>query len=224
MLLVFDLDGTLLDTLPDIAVALNETLRAEDLPEQPMEAFPKIVGDGARMAVRRATAGRLDEPAIDRVTERYLDVYRRRGSPDARPYEGITETLESFKRAGHAMAVLTNKPHDIAERVMQELLGGFDFVAIEGVREGWPRKPDPGGLLRIIDSAGFDRARTVYAGDTDTDMRTGRAAEVWTIGCGWGFRGAAELHSAGADVVIERPDELVGQVKARQTRARNTRA
>ncbi len=214
MLIVFDLDGTLLDTLPDIAAALNETLRAEGLPEQPLEAFPGIVGDGARIAVRRATSGRLDKPGIDRVTERYLDVYRRRGSPETRPYEGIIETLEALTHAGHALAVLTNKPHDIAQRVMREQLGGFEFAAIEGVREGWARKPDPAGLLRIIKSAGFERARAVYAGDTNTDMRTGRAAGVWTIGCAWGFRGAEELRESGADVVIESPTRLAGAVAA----------
>jgi len=213
-LVVFDLDGTLVDSLADIGACMNELLEELGLPARAPAQYRRIVGDGARIAVMRATGGAFDDdPArVDELTARYLDIYRARGNRFAAPYAGIPEMLESLGRAGHTLAVLTNKPHDIGVRLVAEMFPSVRFGAVEGQREGVRRKPDPGLLLEIIERLGFERGSTVYVGDTDTDMRTGQAAGVWTVGCLWGFRDAAELRGAGADVVVDGVGEVEGVV------------
>lgn len=225
-LVVFDLDGTLVDSLRDIAGAMNALLRELGLPERPATEFRRIAGDGAKMAVRRATEIDFDtDPArLEALTERYIEIYRTRGSPESRPYTGIRELIDELRSLhspgavngaarGPRLAVLTNKPHEIAAALVDGLFPSRPFMAVEGVRAGTARKPDPGGLMSIVERAGAARERVVYVGDTDTDMKTGRAAGVFTVGCQWGFRDQAELRDAGADAIIAEPWELVGVVE-----------
>lgn len=208
-LIVFDLDGTLIDSLADIGGAMNALLRELDLPARPLADYKWIVGDGARVAVMRACGGRFDNDTarLDALTQRYLDIYQARGSFESAPYAGV-ESLLARLSGRAALAVLTNKPHNIAEDLVRRAFGPNVFMAVEGVRPGTARKPDPAGLLSIVRRAGAATESTVYVGDTDTDVRTGQAAGIFTIGCAWGFRGRAELTRAGADAIIDSPSEL----------------
>lgn len=219
-LIVFDLDGTLVDSLADIADATNALLRELGLPERPVEAYRRIAGDGARVAVQRATGMDFsDDPAhLDALTRRYLEIYARRGSPRSAPYPGIVELLDHLGAGAPgrpALAVLTNKPHDIATALVAKTLPATRFVAVEGVREGTVRKPDPGGLVRIMGLVGASASETVYVGDTDTDMRTARNGGVRAVGALWGFRDEAELRAAGADETIARPADLLAPLAGR---------
>jgi len=223
-LIVFDLDGTLVDSLPDIAAAMNLLLRDLALPERPLDDFRRIAGDGARVAVERGVGERLtDQPeALDDLTARYLDFYRSLPEPAAAAYDGVPEMLASLAASEPrpALGVLTNKPHDIAQTLVASAFPGVAFHAVEGVRAGRARKPDPGGLRAIMEQAGAAQERTLYVGDTDTDMKTGRAAGVFTIGCAWGFRDEDELRAHDADAIAHHPDDIVKIASSRFAAAR----
>lgn len=217
LLVVFDLDGTLVDTLPAIAEAMNAVLREEGLPEWPREKYRRFAGDGAAMLVKRATSHQFDHD--DKKVAGLLQMFRERDEKTdeqfARPYDGVREALESLAADGATLAILSNKEHPEAWKLVEREFGIERFAAVRGVTPGAPLKPDPTVLLDIMAMARSTPTRTVYVGDTDTDMRTGRNAGVFTVGCAWGFRDADELRSTGADVVIASPRELPGVARAR---------
>lgn len=209
-LVVFDLDGTLVDTLPAIAEAMNAVLREEGLPEHPRDAYRTFAGDGATMLVRRAT-GRVFDGDVGKVRElmaRFREHDVRTDAEFARPYEGVREMLGALRAGGWAIGVLSNKEHDEAEALVEREFGLEGFVEVRGHVEGGALKPDPTGLLEMMERARVSKGRVVYVGDTDTDMRTGRSAGVATLGVSWGFREAEELWATGADEVVGSAGEV----------------
>ncbi len=213
-LVVFDLDGTLVDTLPAIAEACNAVLEEEGLPVHPREAYRRFAGDGATALIQRATGHRFDDDP-----ERIADLMRRFRERDekaddelAHPYEGITSMLSGLLERDIPMAILSNKEHAEAIALVEKRFGREPFVEVMGHDGRFPLKPDSASLLHIIKHANTTPVRTIYVGDTDTDMRTGRAAGAFVVGCAWGFRDAEELAATGADVVIQRPTDLVGLI------------
>ena len=213
-MVIFDLDGTLVDTLPAIAGAMNGLLREEGLPEHPTEAYRRFAGDGALMLVKRATGHRFDQDpaALQRMLKAFRERDEKLDAALARPYAGVTEALEAIAGRGCPMAILSNKEHAEAEKLVVARFGAGRFVGVEGAAEGRPLKPDPTMLLLLLKRAGLTPRDAVYVGDTDTDMRTGRNAGVFTVGCAWGFRDAEELRATGADVVIASPEDLPGVI------------
>lgn len=214
-LAVFDLDGTLVDTLRSIAEAMNAVLRDEGLPTHPTDAYRRFAGDGAEWLVKRATGHRFnDDPA---TISRLLLAFRGRDEKTdlefARPYDGVPDLLDSLEQAGTRVAVFSNKERAEALALVDRLFGLDRFAAVEGHDGRIPLKPDPTGLHEIMARAGVSRSRTVYIGDTDTDMRTGRAAGVFTIGCAWGFRDESELQATGADAIAARPSDVAPLVR-----------
>ncbi|MBL0922419.1 MAG: HAD family hydrolase [Phycisphaerales bacterium] len=209
-LVVFDLDGTLADTLRSIAEAMNAVLREEKLEEHPIDAYRRFAGDGAAWLVKRATGHRFnDQPEkIASLLQRFRERDEKTDVQFARPYVGVVEALDKIGAAGVGMAVLSNKEQAEATALAERLFGAGRFVEIVGHDGRWPLKPDPTGLLALVQRARTTPSRTVYVGDTDTDMRTGRAAGVYTVGCSWGFRDGEELVATGADVVIAHALEL----------------
>lgn len=210
-LIVFDLDGTLVETLPAIAEACNAVLEGEGLPTHPREAYRRFAGDGARVLIQRATGHRFDDDP-----ERVADLMRRFRERDekadedlAHPYEGIAEMLDGLRERAVPLAILSNKEHPEAAALVANRFGTDRFVAVLGHDGRFALKPDPTALLHIIREANTTPVRTVYVGDTDTDMRTGRAAGAFVVGCAWGFRDAEELAATGADVVIHHPTDLL---------------
>lgn len=220
-LVVFDLDGTLVDTLPAIAEAMNGVLREEGLPTWPREAYRRFAGDGAMMLVRRATSHLFDQDP--KALARLVDMFRERDEKTdvefARPYDGVHAMLETLRDAGATLAILSNKEEPEARLLVEREFGMDRFVAVRGALPGGPLKPDPTALFDLIALARATPAATVYVGDTDTDMRTGRNAGVFTVGCAWGFRDAEELQATGADVVIGAAHELPGAIDAGLSRA-----
>lgn len=210
-LIVFDLDGTLVDTLPAIAEACNGMLEEIGLPTHPREAYRRFAGDGAAALVERATGHRFD---ADR--ERIADLLRMFRDRDekadaelAHPYEGVLAMLDGLRDAGVPLAILSNKEHAEAVALVERCFGLDRFVEVLGHDGRFPLKPSPEALLHLIKHAHTTPARTVYVGDTDTDMRTGRAAGAFVVGCAWGFREADELVRTGADAVIDAPTDLL---------------
>lgn len=208
---IFDLDGTLIDSLADIARALNETLAAEGLPTHGLETVRGLVGYGAGELVRGALpADRRDDGALFAETLRaYRARYRAGLVIDTRPYEGIEALLDALEARGVRKAILTNKPHDVTEEIVAKLLGRFRWEAVVGQRDGVPHKPDPGGALAIARTVGIEPRGFSFVGDGDTDMRTARNAGMTAIGCLWGLRDADALRDAGAQHLIAHPRELL---------------
>ena len=196
-LAVLDLDGTLLDTLDDLASSVNVALAAVGRPPRGRDEIERFVGEGARNLLARAVAPRheLLEPAL---AAWWID-YRASCLATTRPFPGIPELLT---RSGRRLAVHTNKPGELARRILAGL-GLLDRFALVTGGDEAPRKPSPAGTLAIMRRLGARARDTVFIGDSPTDVRTARAAGVTLVGVSWGFRPAAELRAAGAVHVVD---------------------
>jgi len=207
---LFDLDGTLLDTLADLADSGNWALGQLGCAEHPTESYKYFVGDGVENLVRRALpAGRSDAATVARCAELVREAYGRRWAEKTRPYPGIPELLDALVARRMPMAVLSNKPDDFTRLCVGRLLPRWPFAAVVGARASLERKPDPAGALLIAERLGLAPAEILYLGDTNTDMQTAVAAGMFPVGALWGFRTAEELTASGAQRLIESPRELV---------------
>jgi len=209
-LLVFDLDGTLIDSLPDIAAALDRTLAADGLGPLPPQRVARMIGDGARKLVERGyqAAGRpLEAAALDAATARYLELYEADPYALTRPYDGVAETLDRLAEQGFVFAVCTNKPEAPARAILAHLGLLPRFLSVGGGDSFPMRKPDPGHLIGTIEAAGGIPARAAMIGDHQNDIDAGRGAGVaLTVFAGWGY---GEERSA-ADTRIRRFADLPG--------------
>lgn len=207
---IFDLDGTLLDTLDDLANSANEALESAGLPGHPVDAYRTFVGEGMHVLIGRILPpGRNDEATAARVLEAYREAYGRRWNHLTKPYAGITDLLEALSRMPVKLAVLSNKPQGFTGRCMEHHLPGHPFEVVLGQRDAVPRKPHPAGALEIARTFGIDPAAVVFIGDTKTDMETATAAGMRAVGVSWGFRSVEELKDWGAERVVDHPSELL---------------
>ena len=186
---LFDLDGTLLDTLDDLADATNAALAELGLPQHPTGAYKYFVGDGFEQLVRRAIGEEhLTEALLARGIELARCEYARCWAEKTQPYPGIPELLDELGRRGIPMAVLSNKPHEFTRLCVTRLLSHWRFQVIQGAVPDLARKPDPGGALAIAAGMGLAPGEVLYLGDTNTDMQTAAAAKMFAVGALWGFR------------------------------------
>ena len=206
---LFDLDGTLLDTLDDLADSMNNSLTQQNLPTHPTEAYKIFVGDGVEMLTRRAIGDACEDTLAAVVLEGMKAEYARRWDNKTKPYDGICEMLTSLSQKGLKLTVLSNKPHNFTKLCVERFLGDFSFDIIQGVCEDCPAKPDSTGALMIANTLGVNPERFAYLGDTNTDMKTANAAGMFPIGVTWGFRSAEELRDNGAKALINHPSELL---------------
>jgi len=206
--ILFDLDGTLVDSLADIGHAVNHALEAEGLPVHSLDDYRRMVGEGAAELVRRALpqshAGRHAE-----VLAAFRARYRRTLAVHTRPYDGIAEVLAALERREVPKAILTNKPEEPAIELVTQILGGYRWHAVVGQREGQPKKPDPSAALALAASIGAAPADCVFVGDSGVDVETARRAGMQAVGCLWGFRERAELEAAGAHHLVDHPRALL---------------
>ena len=223
-MVIFDLDGTLLDTLADVANAVNATLREGGYPEHPVADCRYLLGGGVRRLFEAALPpdARSSEQ-IERSVATFVTHYDRNWNATTRPYDGIPELVAELRERDLQQAVLSNKPHRftrqcIAAHFGNEAAGTADdglgppigpFARVVGQRDAVPPKPDPSGALEIADALGVTPAEVLYVGDTSIDMETGRRAGMRPIGVLWGFRDRAELEEAGAECVIGEPSDLL---------------
>lgn len=206
---VFDLDGTLLDTLRDIADSVNVALENEGLEPHPVDRYRLMVGNGMDVLVERAIAGRLEgADSIARCQERARSEYARRYNAATHPYDGIRPLLDELSARGVRMAVLSNKPHEYTVKIIHEYLEGY-FEISRGARPDRPKKPDPTQALEILDAMGVAPAQAIMLGDSGGDMETAIRAGMIPVGVLWGFRGAEELRSSGATELIAKPVDLL---------------
>lgn len=211
---IFDLDGTLADTIASITYCGNLALSRFGLPSFGEEDYKYFVGDGAAMLIRRALLAAGDERLehFDEVYETYLEIFAKDCMYQVKPYEGICALLEELKRLSVRIAVLSNKPDRDSLRVVEALFGKGYFDFVQGQRADIPRKPDPAGVYRIMEAFVLPAGDFLYVGDSGVDMKTGRAAGIFTVGVLWGFRDRKELVENGADAVISKPLELLSHL------------
>lgn len=207
---LFDLDGTLADTIEDLAASVNRSLRARGFPEHDFAEYKAMVGDGFRLLVTRALpeSSRTDT-IIDEVAREASAYYAEHCLDMTRPYPGVPELLAALAEPGLALAVLSNKPEELTIKVVRGLFAESQFALVRGESPAFPRKPDPASALDICARLGAAPAETLYLGDSAVDIKTAKAAGCFALGALWGFRGEAELKAAGADAVIARPLDLL---------------
>ena len=207
--ILFDLDGTLLDTLSDIADAMNRALTRRGRPARPVPFYKKAVGDGMEMLARRC----LNDPSSDQeevhaLLADYKQDYLNNLSVHTRIYPGVTDLLKALQARGIRTAVYSNKPHALTVRLIEDFFTDIPFEYVIGAREGLARKPDPAGAVEVARHMNLQPGAFYYLGDTDTDMKTASAAGMTAVGVLWGFREADELRKHGARHLISDPMEL----------------
>jgi len=206
--ILFDLDGTLADTLDGIVDSMNQTLERFGLPTHPKDDYRRFIGDGVRKLVERATPDD-QQGLVDAVLEAYLPALTDHGGAAATLYGGIPQTLDAVAARGMPMAVLSNKPHDATVKLVDRLLGLERFVEVRGQRDGEKVKPDPAVALNLAGRLNLPPARIGYVGDSGVDMALAHNAGFVAIGAAWGFRGPEELRAHHAAHVLDRPTELL---------------
>jgi len=207
---LFDLDGTLLDTLGDIADSVNAALRGLGCAGHDRAAFKHFVGDGVETLLRRTLPPqRCDAATIAEGCRLMRQEYAQRWAATTRPYAGIPELLDALVARRVPLAVLSNKPDDFTQLCAQRWLSGWPLAVVLGHCPPRPKKPDPAGALEIAQRLAVPPAEFLYVGDTDTDMQTARAAGMLAVGALWGFREADELLAHGAQRLVAQPSEIL---------------
>lgn len=208
----FDLDGTLLDTLEDIADAMNRVLAAHSYPIHPIDAYRTFVGDGMPTLVRRALPQDLSEDHIAKCVEEMRQAYDQSWDNKTRPYDGVPHMLDALVEQSIKLVILSNKPDDFTQLCVKRLLKNWHFDHIQGVKLPYAPKPDTQAMEDIIKDFGFAKEEWLYVGDTNTDMKTAKGANLMAVGVSWGFRDKEELIQTGADHVIDHPRDLLGLI------------
>lgn len=210
-LCIFDLDGTLTDTLDSLTFSVNETLKEMGLPPMTADKCRQFVGNGARVLMEKSLleAGEADLGRLDEAMRIYGRIFDANCTYHVIPYQGIPELLTALRQEGVNLAVLSNKPHRQAVHVVESIFGRNVFRHIQGQKENIPRKPDPKAALQIAEELGISPEDTVYIGDSEVDIATGTNAHMKTIGVTWGFRGRAVLLEAGAEQIADSPEEIM---------------
>jgi len=209
---IFDLDGTLLDTLEDLAYAGNRMLAACGFPEHPVEKYRYFVGDGMRMLVTRIIPPHCTSQKIDHCCTVFSRIYGESWARSTTLYPGIEAMLERLGEAGVRLAILSNKPHQFTTACVDRFFPHYAFDLVFGQRDHVKKKPDPAGALEIAEKLAVQPADCVYVGDTAVDMQTGKGAGMFTIGVLWGFRTLEELQGNDADLIVHHPMEIVEHV------------
>lgn len=212
---IFDLDGTILDTLEDLADATNWVCAQHGWPVHPLEAYKGFVGNGAGKLLERVTPSIVElTPELRRtLMAEFSERYTAHSSDKTRAYPGMPQALSRLKAAGVRMAVLTNKPHEAAGPVVERYYPGV-FDAVQGAVVGAPLKPDPTVLWTLMEKLGAAKGETLFVGDSNVDIRTGKNGGLAACGVLWGFRTRAELEAEGADFIAAQPEELAELILA----------
>ena len=208
-LVAFDLDGTLADTLADLAASVNHALDGLGLPTYPADDYRYFVGKGVDNLIRTALADHYTPARAAAVKEDFTAYYAAHSMDYTAPYPGIGDLLARLRDEGIMTAVISNKPDAFVPAILQALYPDHHFSYLSGQQPEIPRKPSPEALNRLLDTLGVSREDTLYVGDSDVDVIFAHNAGVKVCGVSWGFRGREELSSAGADAIADTADELM---------------
>lgn len=206
---IFDMDGTLVDSLESIAYFANKALEKFGLKTIPVERYKHLAGNGAATLVKRMIKeNNGDESLFEKVSYEYNTTYDNDFLYLTKPYDGVLEMLSKLKSQGCKTAIISNKPHSTAKKISDELFGDLIDVCF-GKRDGYPVKPDPESVNEIIGILGVDKKDCIYIGDTITDMETGKNAGLYTVGVLWGFRDEDEIKSGEPQKTINHPLQIL---------------
>lgn len=206
---LFDLDGTLVDSLEDLADSMNTVLARAGFPLHDVERYKYFVGEGVEKLVYRALPeDRRNDEVLTRCVAAMREEYGKRWDQKTRPYEGIPELLDVLIARGVKLAVLSNKPDDFTKKIVRKLLPNRPFDPVFGARPSVPKKPDPVAAIEIAEYLSISPKEFLYLGDTKTDMETAVGAGMYPVGALWGFRAKEELLEGGAKTVIDHPPDL----------------
>ena len=210
--IIFDLDGTLVDSLTDIAKAANEVLGKLGFPQHPQNNYRHFVGDGLQTLAARMVPEGTSDAQINTVADRFRTVYKDCWADNSRPYPGVLKMLEILNQIPVNLAVLSNKPDDFTQLFVHKLFPEKTFGQVMGSRPGIPKKPDPTAAFAISEYFDSKYGDCLMVGDSGVDMKTGKNGSMTSLGVSWGFRSCQELIDSGADLVIDHPSELVSHV------------
>ena len=212
-LAIFDLDGTLLDTVADLANATNQALAQCGYPTHPTDAYYQFVGNGINKLFFRALPEEArTEENVMRIRSLFVPYYNEHNADDSRPYPGVSELLRTLQAQGIQLAVASNKYQQATAKLVGHFFPDIRFAAVYGQREGVAIKPDPAIVADILNDTGISRADTIYIGDSGVDMQTARNAEVESIGVSWGFRSVEELIDNGAEHIVHHAGEIAALI------------
>lgn len=209
-LVIFDLDGTLLNSLEDLADSCNHLMRKYGFPEHPLDSYRYFVGDGIHKLVERILPeDKRQADFVEQVFREMVTYYEHHMEDKTMPYYGIVEMMENLQQQGIMLAVASNKVNKAMMPLMEHYFPTIRFTAVLGQREGIPVKPHPQIVFDIMEIAGVDSEETLYVGDTGVDMDTAHSAGIKAVGALWGYRDRKELTEHHADYIIAQPTELV---------------
>ncbi len=208
---LFDLDGTLVNTLEDLAFGVNLVLAGHGFPTHPTDAFKFFAGNGIPVMVRRALPEGTDDETGKLITDEFLAYYSKHYADRSYAYDGIVELVGELKKRGLLTAVITNKADEVAQVVIEKCCPA-DFDMVLGKREGIPSKPDPTSARLVMETLGVSPEECIFVGDTGTDVSTGVNCGAYPVGVLWGFRDESELIKNGAKEIIGKPVELLGVI------------
>ncbi len=207
---VFDLDGTLIDSLADLAGAINQMLVARGFPIRELSVFPEFIGDGVRALVERALPeGFHEETFILQCVTEYQQHYEKGWRMQTQVYAGMLNTLTQLKASGIRLACISNKPHYFTELCCAHFFPEGTFERVLGHRAEVPKKPDPAGAFELAEAMGLKTEEMAYIGDSGIDMQFATNSGMRAVGVTWGFRSEKELRETGAEVLVHRPEELL---------------
>ncbi len=212
-LLIFDLDGTLINSVYDLAHAANTIFRKYGFPEHKVEDFNQFVGSGIYKMLQRALPSEVRETElVEQIKDDFLEYYQKNICVYTRPYKGILELLAALKSKGILLAVASNKFQKGTETLVHNLFGDDTFSVVLGQRENVPIKPDPAIVHEILEATNVNTANVLYVGDSDVDMFTAKNAGVRSIGVTWGLRSKTELETSGATYIVDKATEILNLI------------
>jgi len=211
---LFDLDGTLIDTVDDIGDSANRVLSNRGFPIHPISAYRQFVGEGIRVLFTRALPQeKQNENLINTCLKEFVEDYRRNYDVKSKLYDGIPDMLNALNVRGLKLAILSNKPDPLTKDCVTSLLSNWDFDIVFGQRDSVPRKPNPQAAFEIAEKLTISPSNFIYLGDTAIDMKTAVSAGMFPVGVAWGFRPVKELKGNGARVIIDKPIQLLDLIK-----------
>jgi phosphoglycolate phosphatase len=211
--LIFDLDGTLLDSITDIAICMNEVLESLNLKTYEISEYKYFVGYGVDVLVKNVLQDQIAKSKQDEVVKRFKAKYDDNLHKNTLPYEGIFELLDELNKQECKLAVLSNKPDLMTKKYIQTIFKDYKFLEVHGQKDGVPKKPDPIQALNIAKSLNENPSDIFFIGDTKVDMQTAKSANMTAIGVLWGFRDEKELSEFGADFIVKHPMEILDIIK-----------
>jgi phosphoglycolate phosphatase len=207
--IIFDLDGTLLNSLIDISESVNYVLEKYNFKTHSFEDYKYMIGNGIAVLIEKALPTNLSKTDAEIYFNEIKLVYEKRQTIKSKPYNGIIEMLKTLENKGISLNILSNKPNNFTQEVVNHFFADIKFDFVFGEREGYQRKPSPQTANEIIEKLGFKKSEFLYMGDTSTDMLTAKAANIDAIGVTWGYRKVDELLENGAKFIINNPKEIL---------------